>query len=86
MDWLRERDKNSAYVHKVIRAKRNMSKVDSVCDGNGVRYCCEDIADQFVHHVKKFQGNANRVTPTDGLEDIFTTNNRGSSIYCEGCY
>ncbi|GKA12501.1 RNA-directed DNA polymerase, eukaryota, reverse transcriptase zinc-binding domain protein [Tanacetum coccineum] len=35
-NWLKEGDKNTTYFHKVVKGKRNLSRVDSICDENDV--------------------------------------------------
>ncbi|GKC58135.1 hypothetical protein Tco_1085733, partial [Tanacetum coccineum] len=43
-NWLKEGDKNTTYFHKVVKGKRNLSRVDSIYDENGKRFYGDDIA------------------------------------------
>ncbi|GJU40154.1 RNA-directed DNA polymerase, eukaryota, reverse transcriptase zinc-binding domain protein [Tanacetum coccineum] len=69
--WLREGDKNTTYFHKVVKGKRNLSRVDSICDEQGKRYYGDDIA-QFVQHFKNFLGKLNTVQNIEDMNGIFT--------------
>ncbi|GKF76589.1 hypothetical protein Tco_0229059, partial [Tanacetum coccineum] len=51
--------------------KRNLSRVDSICDEQGKRYYGDDIA-QFVQHFKNFLGKLNTVQNIEDMNGIFT--------------
>ncbi|GKG10258.1 hypothetical protein Tco_0339004, partial [Tanacetum coccineum] len=50
VERLKEKDKNTAYFHQVIKGRKHKSHIDIVCDDSGVRYEGKDVPDQFVAH------------------------------------
>ncbi|GKE49260.1 hypothetical protein Tco_1480518, partial [Tanacetum coccineum] len=32
IDWMKNGDKNSAYFHRILKSRRNKSRVESICD------------------------------------------------------
>ena len=38
VEWLRVGDSNSAYFHKVVKSRKARSRIDSVCNSDGVRF------------------------------------------------
>lgn len=72
VNWLREGDRNTAYFHKVIKGKRNLSKINSNCDELGNRHSGDEIAYQFVNHFQNFLGNASNLESMEGFEGIFS--------------
>ncbi|GJX97086.1 hypothetical protein Tco_0352884 [Tanacetum coccineum] len=68
--WLKEGDRNIAYFHRVLKAKRHKSRVESICREDGKRYVGDEVSDQFVHHFNKFLGTSMSVMPLNSLGDI----------------
>ncbi|GJZ08736.1 RNA-directed DNA polymerase, eukaryota, reverse transcriptase zinc-binding domain protein [Tanacetum coccineum] len=52
--WLCEGEKNNNYFHRVLKGRRNKSKVFSLCDDNGISSDQEQIPQFFLKHFKKF--------------------------------
>ncbi|GKD56770.1 RNA-directed DNA polymerase, eukaryota, reverse transcriptase zinc-binding domain protein, partial [Tanacetum coccineum] len=70
INWLREGDKNTAYFHNILKARKHKNRVESICDDNGVRFWGDDVAIQFERHFQKFLGTSNQVMPLEQLGDI----------------
>ncbi|GJW98174.1 RNA-directed DNA polymerase, eukaryota, reverse transcriptase zinc-binding domain protein [Tanacetum coccineum] len=66
INWLREGDKNTAYFHNILKARKHKNRVESICDDNGGH----DVAIQFERHFQKFLGTSNQVMPLEQLGDI----------------
>ena len=62
-------DKNTAFFHSTLKAKRNKNRVESICNEEGVRFEGDDVPKQFVNHFEKNLGVSMPVKPI--LEDIF---------------
>nr|GEY93572.1 hypothetical protein [Tanacetum cinerariifolium] len=73
IDWLREGDKNSAYIHEVIKGGRLANKIISVCDKNGNLVEGELVAAQFVRHFQDFLSQSQAVEPIIDIDDLFST-------------
>ncbi|GJT51266.1 RNA-directed DNA polymerase, eukaryota, reverse transcriptase zinc-binding domain protein [Tanacetum coccineum] len=54
VDWLRDRDRNSSYFHKVLKGKLNRSKIHKVMGNDGSIYENEQVGIQFVKHFESF--------------------------------
>nr|GFA50513.1 RNA-directed DNA polymerase, eukaryota, reverse transcriptase zinc-binding domain protein [Tanacetum cinerariifolium] len=50
--WLKEGDKNSAYFHSILRARKNRSRVETICKQDGSRADGNEVPDQFVNNFK----------------------------------
>ncbi|GJW86812.1 RNA-directed DNA polymerase, eukaryota, reverse transcriptase zinc-binding domain protein [Tanacetum coccineum] len=50
INWLREGDKNIAYFHNILKARKHKNRVESICDDNGVRFWGDDVAIHFERH------------------------------------
>ncbi|GKC04938.1 hypothetical protein Tco_0996548, partial [Tanacetum coccineum] len=61
VDWISKCDRNNQYFHKIIKSRRQVNKIVSICDNYGNRLEGNLIEEQFVNHFKKFLG-ANKVT------------------------
>ncbi|XP_071727327.1 uncharacterized protein [Rutidosis leptorrhynchoides] len=69
---LADGDKNTKFFQSVLKSRKQKSKVDSICDDNGVRYFGEQVADQFVDYFHKFLGENSICRDIEELGDIFT--------------
>ncbi|GJR74233.1 RNA-directed DNA polymerase, eukaryota, reverse transcriptase zinc-binding domain protein [Tanacetum coccineum] len=63
INWLKDGDKNTAFFHSMIKARRNKNRVESIKDEDGNFYEGNNVAEQFVKHFKKFLGEATQVIP-----------------------
>ncbi|GKE25806.1 RNA-directed DNA polymerase, eukaryota, reverse transcriptase zinc-binding domain protein [Tanacetum coccineum] len=52
--WLCEGEKNNNYFHRVLKGRRNKSKVFALCDDNGISSDQEQIPQLFLKHFEKF--------------------------------
>ncbi|GJR17132.1 RNA-directed DNA polymerase, eukaryota, reverse transcriptase zinc-binding domain protein [Tanacetum coccineum] len=68
--WLREGDKNSAYFHNIIKARKNKSRIESICCENESRVEGKLVNDQFVKHFQNFLGTTFHVSPLHSMGDI----------------
>ncbi|GJZ46414.1 RNA-directed DNA polymerase, eukaryota, reverse transcriptase zinc-binding domain protein [Tanacetum coccineum] len=69
IQWLKEGDKNTAFFHNMIKARRNESRVESIKDEYGKVYEGSNVAEKFVLHFKKFLGESMPVKNIE--EDLF---------------
>nr|XP_043638595.1 uncharacterized protein LOC122609712 [Erigeron canadensis] len=69
VQWLKEGDRNTAFFHSMLKAQRNKSKVEMICDELGNSYVGDEVAAQFVAHFENFLGKTDPVEPL--LNDIF---------------
>ncbi|GKA74776.1 RNA-directed DNA polymerase, eukaryota, reverse transcriptase zinc-binding domain protein [Tanacetum coccineum] len=69
INWMKNEDKKSAYFHRILKARRNKSRVESICDDQGNRFKGEQVAEQFVKHFECFLGISRPVTSLNN--DIF---------------
>ncbi|GJZ57121.1 RNA-directed DNA polymerase, eukaryota, reverse transcriptase zinc-binding domain protein [Tanacetum coccineum] len=70
--WLRASDKNNAYFHSVIRSKRNLNRIECICDDQETRYTSDDIPPMFVHYFQQFLGMTNNTIPISKFCNLFT--------------
>nr|GEY30792.1 hypothetical protein [Tanacetum cinerariifolium] len=49
-----KRDRNTKFFHKIIKSRENLNKITSVCNKKGEKFEGNEVAEQFVNHVKKF--------------------------------
>ncbi|GJS94303.1 hypothetical protein Tco_0801271 [Tanacetum coccineum] len=63
INWLKDGDKNTAFFHSMIKARRNKNRVESIRDEKGNFYKGNKVSKQFVKHFKKFLGESNHVAP-----------------------
>ncbi|GKA55522.1 RNA-directed DNA polymerase, eukaryota, reverse transcriptase zinc-binding domain protein [Tanacetum coccineum] len=59
VDWISKGDRNNKYFHKLLKSRRQASKILSICDEDGKRYEGKQMEDQFVNHFKQFLGARN---------------------------
>nr|GEX20258.1 RNA-directed DNA polymerase, eukaryota, reverse transcriptase zinc-binding domain protein [Tanacetum cinerariifolium] len=60
VDWINMGDRNNQYFHKIIKSRRQVNKIASICDNDGNRMEGNLMKEQFVNHFRKFLG-ANKV-------------------------
>ncbi|GJS52904.1 RNA-directed DNA polymerase, eukaryota, reverse transcriptase zinc-binding domain protein [Tanacetum coccineum] len=70
IDWLKDGDKNTAYFHNMLKARKHKNRVESICDESGNRYWGADMAKQFVKHFQNFLGDSSPTCSLDQLGDI----------------
>ncbi|GJS09808.1 RNA-directed DNA polymerase, eukaryota, reverse transcriptase zinc-binding domain protein [Tanacetum coccineum] len=68
--WLSEGDRNTAYFHKVLKARKHKCRVESICGEDGQRFNGNDVLEQFVKHFNKFLGVSVPVSPLSFIELI----------------
>lgn len=68
--WLQEGDRNSAYFHRVLKTRKNKSRVESICKEDGTKVNGECVADQFLNHFKQFLGEDQIAQSFNQLGDI----------------
>nr|GEX61537.1 hypothetical protein [Tanacetum cinerariifolium] len=56
--WLSEGDKNSAYFHSTLKARRHKNRIETICDENGFNFVWDMVAEPFVKHFKNLLGEA----------------------------
>ncbi|PWA53416.1 reverse transcriptase domain, Reverse transcriptase zinc-binding domain protein [Artemisia annua] len=72
LEWLRVGDSNSAYFHKVVKSRKARSRIDSICDGNGVQLVEDQVPNAFVSYFTSFLGQEGPTLPLDD-SDLFTS-------------
>ncbi|GKD92622.1 hypothetical protein Tco_1372459 [Tanacetum coccineum] len=68
--WLKEGDRNPAYFHSILKARRHKNRVETIYGEDDVRYNGSNVADKFVNHFKNFIGKSILVKPLSSLCDI----------------
>ncbi|GJX35260.1 ARID DNA-binding domain-containing protein [Tanacetum coccineum] len=71
INWLNDGDKNTAFFHKVVKGRKHKSRIESICNDNGVRYFGDDVPGQFVKHFQNFLGTKRKVQPMDENDKVF---------------
>ncbi|GKB77096.1 RNA-directed DNA polymerase, eukaryota, reverse transcriptase zinc-binding domain protein [Tanacetum coccineum] len=69
--WMKDRDKNTAFFHKVVKGRKHRSRIESICDETGKRFYSEDVPEQFVKHFQQFLRTESRVQPMVDCDQIF---------------
>ncbi|KAJ9536013.1 hypothetical protein OSB04_un000819 [Centaurea solstitialis] len=54
--WLKDGDSNTKFFHNVVRERRHLNQVRSVCNAEGVFVYDDDVPSAFVEHVKSYLG------------------------------
>ncbi|KAJ9536677.1 hypothetical protein OSB04_un000150 [Centaurea solstitialis] len=54
--WLNEGDSNTKFFHKVIRERKHVNHISSICDMNGNFAYGDDVGIAFIDHLKSFMG------------------------------
>ena len=47
-------DRNSKYFHSLLKSRQHTSRIQSVCDENGVKYEGKEMTGKFVEHFEMF--------------------------------
>ncbi|GJV84365.1 hypothetical protein Tco_1524263 [Tanacetum coccineum] len=71
INWLKDGDKNTAFFHKVVKGRKHRSRIETICDDNGVRYFGDEVPGQFVKHFQNFLGIERKVQPMDENDQVF---------------
>ncbi|KAJ9541737.1 hypothetical protein OSB04_028243 [Centaurea solstitialis] len=66
--WLREGDSNTRFFHNVVRERRHINQVRSVCNSEGVFVYDEDVPSAFIDHLKGYMG-----TCDDSVDPVIPT-------------
>lgn len=72
VEWLRVGDSNSGYFHKVVKSRKVRSRIDSVCNSEGVRFEQDQVPNAFVNHFTSFLGQEGFSAPFED-NDLFNT-------------
>nr|GEX16431.1 hypothetical protein [Tanacetum cinerariifolium] len=72
IEWLRERDHNTAYFHKVLKGWVCKSTIEVITNDAGNTFYGDDIPAKFMEHFKNFFGAANLVFPIEDCCGLFT--------------
>ncbi|GJV80028.1 RNA-directed DNA polymerase, eukaryota, reverse transcriptase zinc-binding domain protein [Tanacetum coccineum] len=80
--WLSFGDRNNAFFHKVLKSRKNKSRISAVRDSQGNQFHDGEVAKQFVKYFQEFLGNA--VDVKDCSHYITLIKNKLSSE--EACY
>ncbi|GJY84653.1 RNA-directed DNA polymerase, eukaryota, reverse transcriptase zinc-binding domain protein, partial [Tanacetum coccineum] len=59
--WITDGDKNIAFFHSTLKARRHKNIIETMCDENGDSFEGEMVVEQFVKHFKNFLGEAKLV-------------------------
>ncbi|GKE55260.1 hypothetical protein Tco_1494445 [Tanacetum coccineum] len=68
--WLSEGDRNTAYFHRVLKARKDKSIVESICMEDGNRDNGSDVPEKFVNQFNMFLGSSMPVSPLNSLGNI----------------
>ncbi|GKC90122.1 hypothetical protein Tco_1150771 [Tanacetum coccineum] len=71
IEWLKEGDKNTTFFHKVVKGRKHLSRIESICNEDGRRFYGDDIPGQFVKHFKQFLGMESNTQPMEDNGDMF---------------
>ncbi|GJR56309.1 RNA-directed DNA polymerase, eukaryota, reverse transcriptase zinc-binding domain protein [Tanacetum coccineum] len=55
--WLSFGDRNNAFFHKVLKSRKNKSRISAVRDSQGNQFHDGEVDEQFVKHFQEFLGN-----------------------------
>ncbi|KAJ9536694.1 hypothetical protein OSB04_un000167 [Centaurea solstitialis] len=66
--WLREGDTNTRCFHNVVRERRHLNQVRSVCNMDGVFVHDDDVPNAFLDHLKSYLGMSD-----DALDPLMPT-------------
>nr|GFA78829.1 RNA-directed DNA polymerase, eukaryota, reverse transcriptase zinc-binding domain protein [Tanacetum cinerariifolium]GFC58597.1 RNA-directed DNA polymerase, eukaryota, reverse transcriptase zinc-binding domain protein [Tanacetum cinerariifolium] len=73
IEWLSKGVKNSRYFDKLVKGRKSMNRVISICDELGNRHEGDKVADKFVEHFSNFSSKKNSVKEMDSIEELFTS-------------
>nr|GEX40917.1 hypothetical protein [Tanacetum cinerariifolium] len=71
VEWLKEGDHNSDYLHNLLKGRLNRSRIIIVTDELGRVYEDEEVAGQFVSHFQSFLGTCDEVFPVEDPDRLF---------------
>ena len=71
VQWLKERDSNSAYFHKVVRGKINKNRVETILGNDGNWKEGDEAYKQIVNYFSGYLGVDSEVCPINNPEDLF---------------
>ncbi|GKE75511.1 hypothetical protein Tco_1537552, partial [Tanacetum coccineum] len=72
LEWLKDRDKNTAYFHKTIKERIHRGRIMTIRNEEGIRFEKEDVASQIVKHSEEFLGKSREVQSMACRQNIFT--------------
>nr|GEW95104.1 RNA-directed DNA polymerase, eukaryota, reverse transcriptase zinc-binding domain protein [Tanacetum cinerariifolium] len=64
-------DRNSRFIHEVLKSRQHSSRILSICDEKGINYEGKDMDEQFVKHFKEFLSNRRCIVPLEDFEGLF---------------
>ncbi|GKA26888.1 RNA-directed DNA polymerase, eukaryota, reverse transcriptase zinc-binding domain protein [Tanacetum coccineum] len=71
VNWMKDGDKNTAFFHKVIKGRKQKSKIDSICDENGKRFYGEEVPD----HIEEANEMVEQITDAEIKKAMFDIDN-----------
>ncbi|GJR00677.1 RNA-directed DNA polymerase, eukaryota, reverse transcriptase zinc-binding domain protein [Tanacetum coccineum] len=72
--WLNFGGRNNVFFHKVLKSRKNKSRINAVRDSQGNQFHDHEVANQFVKHFQEFLGNVMDVKDSpepDGFSSYF---------------
>ncbi|GKE86574.1 RNA-directed DNA polymerase, eukaryota, reverse transcriptase zinc-binding domain protein, partial [Tanacetum coccineum] len=72
--WLKEGDRNSAFFHSILRARKHKSIIKSICCEDGRRVEGDLVATQFVTRFQNFLETTSPIIPLSKMGDIVKLN------------
>ncbi|GKD01678.1 hypothetical protein Tco_1171952, partial [Tanacetum coccineum] len=54
--WLKAGDRNNAFFHRILKARKHKSRVESIYGEDGKSYEGNEVPNQYVNHFNKFVG------------------------------
>ncbi|GJS99508.1 RNA-directed DNA polymerase, eukaryota, reverse transcriptase zinc-binding domain protein [Tanacetum coccineum] len=71
VEWLKEGDINTAYIHKTIKERVHRGRIMTIRNEEGDRFVNEDVATQIVKHFEVFLGQSKEVQSLAKRQNIF---------------
>nr|GFC11058.1 hypothetical protein [Tanacetum cinerariifolium] len=70
--WLKEEDKNSSYFHNILKARKNRSRIESICceDEAEALYMIKDVSDKEIKEAL-FDIDSSKAAGPDGYTSCF---------------
>ncbi|GJX89548.1 hypothetical protein Tco_0341562, partial [Tanacetum coccineum] len=69
INWLGEGDKNTAFFHNILKAKKHKNIVEFICDETRTRFWGYEVAIQIEKYFQNFLGTTNQMMPLEQLRD-----------------
>nr|GEY62139.1 hypothetical protein [Tanacetum cinerariifolium] len=63
VNWMKNGDKNTAFLHSILKDKKNKNRVESICDESRKRFNGDEVVEKFVKHFEDFLGTKKPVIP-----------------------